>query len=263
MYSARDYREYLQGRVDKSGERGIITRMAQALRCQRSHISRVLSGRLHLTMDQAFHMTRFWQMNPEDEQYFMKMVERDRAGDPEYRKKLDKELEAFRESQADISKRLGRSSIAVIEQQNLYYSAWYWSAIHVLVSIPEFQKVPAIARRLNLPEELVLTCLRALESLGLVAHQRDTWKFFSASLHLSKDSPMNPIQHGNWRSRAVMCSQRPGEDGVHYTVVQSVSQTDFLKIKELCLKTIDQYAAIAAPSQEEELVCFDLDFFRV
>jgi hypothetical protein len=60
----------------------------------------------------------------------------------------------------------------------------------------------------------------------------------------------------------VLDSQNPASDGVHYTVVQSVSKADFEKIKQLVLDTIDQYARVAGPSKEEELVTLAVDFFR-
>jgi hypothetical protein len=61
----------------------------------------------------------------------------------------------------------------------------------------------------------------------------------------------------------VQKSQEPGGDGVHFTIVQSLSRADFESVKRLVLETIDGYRKIANPSKEEELICFTTDFFRV
>jgi uncharacterized protein (TIGR02147 family) len=262
LFSAPDYRLYLAESVNQEGARGFASRLAEAARCQSSHISRVLRGQLHLTMEQAFRIARFLDLAPTEESYFLKLVERDRCGDVDYRAKLDRELVDIRRAQEDLSGRLHQDSLSTVKQEMLYYSAWYWSAIHIASSIPSLQSPSAIARRLNLDETFVRDCLAKLESFGLVKSVGGL-KFASGGLHLSKQSPMNAQQHANWRSRAVLDSQTADHDGVHYTVVQSISLTDYARIKQLVLRMIDDYATIARPSKEEELVCLACDFFKV
>lgn len=50
---------------------------------------------------------------------------------------------------------------------------------------------------------------------------------------------------------------------MHYTAVQSLSRQDYEKLKQQFLKGLDNYRSVANPSQEEELVCLALDFFKV
>jgi hypothetical protein len=169
----------------------------------------------------------------------------------------------MRAAQEDLSRRLKQGAIRSEEKEMLYYSSWHWSAIHIIVSIPRYQTAGAIAGRLSLPEPFVVSCLDTLEGFGLVTRHKNTWKIATGGIHLAKTSPMNATQHRNWRERAVLQSQRPDDDGLHYTVVQSVSRQDFEKIKVQLLAAVDQYAATANASREEELVCFACDFFRV
>jgi uncharacterized protein (TIGR02147 family) len=263
LYSAKDYRDFLRAKVEDDSERGALTRLAAAAKCQKSHVTRVLRGDLHLTLEQAFRLARYWRLGDDEENYFLKLVDRDRAGDAAYRAKLQGELARMKRAQEDLSVRLQQATMGSSEKEMLYYSSWFWSAIHIIVSIPRYQAPAQIAARLGLPEPLVLHALKTLEGFGLVEKSKDRWKIATGSIHLPKNSPLNSIQHGNWRSRAVLNSQAPGEDGVHYTVVQSISEADFEKIKHLLLEAIDRYAKIAGPSREEELVCFACDFFRV
>jgi Domain of unknown function (DUF4423) len=262
VFEFRDYRKYLAARADAAEERGVISRLAEAAQCQPSHMSRVLSLQLHLTPDQAFRVAEFWRLDEDERTYFLKLVEYDRSGDHRYRAHLAQELADLKTRQEDLAARLDRPKIGSAEQEMKYYSSWHWSAVHVITSIPRFQTPAAIATRLGLPEPVVLQTLKTLETFGLVTHARDRWIFVPAHHHLPKTSPLNAGQHANWRSRAVLDSQNPASDGVHYTVVQSVSKADFEKIKQLVLDTIDQYARVAGPSKEEELVTLAVDFFR-
>jgi uncharacterized protein (TIGR02147 family) len=264
VFAFDDYRAYLRKRIEsEETSRGLITRMANAAQCQRSHLSRVISGTLHLTPDQALGLTRHWNFNDDETDYFLTLVDRDRAGSPALRARLGNRLQASRRKQEDLTKRLKRMEVIPTGIDSTYYSAWYWSAIHILVSIPEFQTIEAISRRLALPDLMVKNCLEALEQQGLVKNSGKNWKIGSASIHLPRNTPVIGVHHNNWRQRAVMDAVQPGSDGVHYTVVQSLSVRDFEKLKAMMLRWIDEYAAVASPSQEQELICFACDLFRV
>ncbi|MGE0525996.1 MAG: TIGR02147 family protein [Bdellovibrionales bacterium] len=263
LYSTVDYRDFLRREIGGRGERGLLTRLADQAQCQRSHVSRVLSGKLHFTMDQAFRISRYLGLGDEESHYFMKLVEYARCGDLEYRQSLARELSRLKKEHENLAKRIKDPSLQEYKLQTTYYSQWFWSAVHIAVSIPELQKASALADRLKLPLALVESILRDLEKFNLVRHERGKWFIDSGSIHLPKDSPLNSIQHSNWRARAVQATQNPDDTGVHYTVVQSISRSDFEKIRQLVLKMIDDYAKIARPSKEEELVCFLCDFFRV
>lgn len=264
IFAFHDYRTYLRKRIEsEETSRGLITQMASAARCQRSHLSRVISGTLHLTPDQALGLTRYWNFNDEETDYFLTLVDRERAGSPELRDRLGKKLQASRRKQEDLTKRLKRMEVIPTGVDTSYYSAWYWSAIHILVSIPEYQTVETISRRLALPETMVKTCLETLEQQEFVKRSGGKWKIGTASIHLPRNTPVIGIHHNNWRQKAVMDAVQPDSDGVHYTVIQSISVSDFEKLKAMMLRWIDEYAAVASPSKEEELICFACDLFRV
>jgi uncharacterized protein (TIGR02147 family) len=264
VFEAKDYRHYLKARAEADENRGAIARLAGAAKCQDSHISRVLSGQHHLTMEQAYRLSRYWRLTDEEKLFFMKLVEVERAGDPQYRADLEAELAALRRAQEDLSVRTQRPAIGSSELEMLYYSAWYWSAVHIIVGIPEFQTVAAIAARLSLPPSMVTHVLESLAAAGLVEKkEKGRWQIVPKGIHLPRNSPLNAAQHSNWRARAVLRSQDPADDGVHFTTVQTVSRADFEQIKRLILETIDRYHEVANPSKEEELVSFTCDFFKV
>jgi hypothetical protein len=120
----------------------------------------------------------------------------------------------------------------------------------------------AIARRLSLTEELVRTHLLALEEMGIAKKGAGGWELVLGSIHLPQNSPMNFVNHQNWRLKACLDSMSPA-DGVHYTSVQSLSTADFAEIKRILLSALDQSRRIIEPSVSEELVCFNLDWFKL
>lgn len=269
LYEFTDYRAFIESQIKSTDASwGLISKMAVAAECQRSQLSRVLSGHMHLTLDQAFGLTEFWQLNADETQYFLKLVELARAGRKTYRDQLAKEISQIQKSQEDLSRRLSLAPPPSTEVENFYYSNWIWAAIHILVSIPEYQTVKRISEKLSIAPQMVEDALKKLNQFGLVERKGSAWIFTGQTTHLSKNSPHIVAHHSNWRSRAILDAQfssgdREYGDGVHYTMVQSISKKDFEKLKHSILKTIENYNQVAAVSSEEELICFNCDFFRV
>ncbi len=258
------YIEFLKAKMKENSENwGLITKMAAAAGCQRSQLSRAVNEQVLLTLEQADGLCDFWNLSEIESDYFILLVELARAGSKRLKQRFLRKLKKIRNEQEDLSQRLNQASLGANEKEVVYYSAWYWSAIHILVSIPQFRTTTAIAARLSLPISLVQYCLENLERFELISKEGAGWSFSSQTIHLPRRSPLIGIHHNNWRSRAMLASQNPLDDGIHYTVVQSVSMADYEKIKHQLLATIDEYTKIAGPSREEELICFSCDTFRV
>jgi uncharacterized protein (TIGR02147 family) len=264
LYSTDSYVQVIKSKINEKKEKwGLISAMAEACGCQKSHFSRVIGGKVDLTLEQAAGICDYFGFSEIETNYFLNLVQYARAGTKLLKQKIERRIRHIRQEQEDLSKRLNKPSIGVEQKEILYYSAWYWSAIHILVSIPSFQTVKTIAQKLSLSEEFVTYCLETLEQYDLVGRNGSIWKTTSTPIHLSKKSSLIGLHHNNWRARAVLAAQSPLDDGIHYTVVQSVSQSDYIKIKQILLDTVDEYMKTAGPSNEEELVCFCLDWFRV
>lgn len=264
VFAFSDYRQFIKSWVEsKDSARGLLSQMCREMGCQNAHISRVIQEKVHLTMDQAFRICKFLNLNKSESAFFMKLAEHDRAADPEYRRQLKDEMNSLRQAQENFNQRHNLKKIENLETEMTYYSSWHWIAIHFITGINKYRTVEKIAQRLALSEYFVKCSLEVLEGFGLVSRKGEAWFLNPGSIHLPKTSPMNSVQHGNWRNRAVLKSQDLKDDGLHYTIIQAISEEDFEKIKQLFLKTIDHYKAIANPSPSEELICFSLDYFRV
>lgn len=262
IYVLDSYNKIIKWKMEQNLEQwGLLSAMAEAAHCQKSHMSRVLSHKVDLTLEQARGLCTFFKLDENESEYFLTLVELARAGTPELRQRFEKRIKLMRVEQEDLSKRLKKSNLGAEEKELLFYSAWYWTAIHILATIPEYQTLKAMAKKLSLTEDFVLHCLKLLEGYGLVRKENDRWIHNSSSFHVSKKSPLVSLHHSNWRARAVLDAQNPLNENLHFTVVQSISRQDYENLKQLFLNTIDEYNKIASPSQEEELICFCLDFF--
>ena len=250
---------YLSGETN----RGQMTKAAEALNCQRSYISRVISDELQLTPDHAFNLSKFWNLKSDERDYFLALVDFERAGDPEYRAFVKLKISELKKKFESVQDRTERTALSLDAHQATDFSSWVWSAIHFLTSIPRYQSSEAIADRLGLHRESLSPYLAALEKQGFIEHKREKWIYKSGEFHAPKDSPLVSFLYQNWRSRAVLDSQIFSKDSVHFTQVQTLSLEDFEKVKELLLNFIADSSRIAGPSEPEECIAVTCDLFKI
>ncbi|MEM7647383.1 MAG: hypothetical protein AAF203_10770, partial [Pseudomonadota bacterium] len=94
LFDYNDYREYMEFKLrsDQFG-RGGKARLAQHLGCQPSFVSQVLKGKSSFSLEQAFKVNALFNHNPLEREYFMTLVEWDRAGSTELRTYFSQKLE--------------------------------------------------------------------------------------------------------------------------------------------------------------------------
>jgi hypothetical protein len=257
-----DYKAYLKALIEFE-PRGFISRLAEAITCQRSYLSVVINGEIQVTPDQAYNISQYLRHSEAEQQYFLTMVEVARASTKSYRDHLQGKLERLKREEEDLSKKLKRTPTEHSAKEAFYYSSHLPGLMHILTSIPKYQKIEGITRELGFSRDFVEQLLLQLEGHDLVSRQKDGFVFKGQSLHVAKTSPYVVFHHQNWRQQAVLDAQKNSPEGVHYTNVQSMSRKAHRHIKQKLLELIQEAAEISEPSQEEVLVGFLADLFII
>lgn len=222
-----------------------------------------MSDKTHLTVDQILALGRFWALSAGEIDYLVNLLEYARAGTVENQEHFRKKIEQIRQESENLKNLVKRDSLEKTKDQALYYSSWLWMAIHFATSIAEYQTVTSLSLKFHLNPKQVLSILEKLMSLWLVVKNGELWQFNSGEFHLEKDSPLIAAHHQNWRARAVDDAQNADSDGVHYSAVYTMSKSDFLRLKAETLEWIKLSNEIVAASPKEEILCFNIDLFRL
>jgi uncharacterized protein (TIGR02147 family) len=263
IFDYDDYKTYLQSvEVERSKiAKGFRARMAEALGVQSAFISQVLNTNANFSLEQALKCARLLELNEPAENYFLTLVNSNRAGTPELKAHYDKQLAKLRQKHLNIATHVGARNLSP-EASIQYYSQWYYAAIHILVTIPKFRTTDEITKVLGLNKQVVEKAVMFLVSNGLLTQEKGKLVPGETQLHLSKDSKLVFQKHQNWRLRAIesLTSESFNED-FHYSTVSSLSQKDVQKIKSMLLEVVEKYVATVKPSKEEELFAFTVDFF--
>lgn len=258
-----DYKSVLNTQIEHNSHiKGYKTQMAQAAGCGSSFLSHVLSRGVHLTLDQAFGLCSFWNFTDREREYFMTLVNIERAASPQLRTHLENVLEKLRTDERDLSNKLGGGRTDD-ESAAVYYSSWHYMALHQLLTCPRYQNIPALVDRLGLSETKVAEYLQELKQMGLVTQEGKRWKNSERNIHLPKTSPLIPLVHAQWRHRALERIVQRHDSDVHISGVYSLSKKDAERLKQKMVEFLAEIRKEVMSSPEEDIVCLNVDFFDV
>jgi uncharacterized protein (TIGR02147 family) len=267
IFEYRDYKAYLRAAIASKpkGGRGIRIGLARSLGCPVSHISQILNGSSHLSMEQAEGVNQFFGHSPVEASFFLLLLQFSRAGTPQLRKRLDGQIREFLDRSLALKQRLDIKDSLSVEDQAIYYSSWLYGAVHVMVSVEELKTKEALSTYLGISLKRIGEILEFLVSIGLVVKKEGSrFEMGVVRIHLPHDSPMIAKLHANWRLQAIRSLEKEdSQRDLHYSSVVTVSENDATRIKSLLMRYIQEIKAIVRDSKEEGVHCFALDFFEL
>jgi uncharacterized protein (TIGR02147 family) len=265
IFEIDKYRDLLNFQIERHGNsRGYKSLLAAAAGSQSSHISQVLHGFVHLTVEQAYGIAKFWRFDAEATGYFIYLVQRERSTSSEYSQFLTEEINKIRTKKSRLSESVDSPNILSNVEGSRYYASWVLPAIHMLVTIPKFQNVQDLSTKLKLAERVIDQAIADLEKLNLVKRDGSAITPTLKNIHISSDSPWNVSYHSVWRNQANLRMQQEAVGAnVHFTTLYSMSEKDAQKLKRMVLDFIHSTREVALPSKEEKVVCFTCDLFEI
>ena len=265
IFDFKSYKTFLQSALHQRSrtERGIRSRLAEFIRCHTAYVSQVLNGEAHFSLEQAELVAKFLTLNKSETNCLLILVQYERAGTQTLKEYFLAQLKDLANKQHVLKERLEFNRTLSREDQATFYSAWYYGAIHVLVSLPGRHTEKGIAEYLQIPLAKVIEVLEFLTRLGLVIKTQDGFQVGTSHIHLEHDSPMISKHHTNWRMRAIQSLDLVTKKDLHYSSVITCSKEDAEKIKTTMVKTIEAIRAIVRPSQDEVCFAYCLDLFQL
>lgn len=263
VFEFKDYKAYLAQALGTTGaQRGIRSKLAHHLGCQVSFLSQVLNGNTHISLEHAMRISRFLQHTKDEAQYFLLLVEEGRAGTKDLKDFFKEQMETILEKRKEIRGRIKSTEVLDLEAQTKYYSAWYYAAIHVALSIPELQTPQALSENLKLPLLKITSALEFLQGVGLAVLNKGKYEIGPTRIHLSHASSLISNHHTNWRLQSLQSLEKEDPENLHYSSVYSLAKNDIPKIRQILVETIEKLESQILKSKEQELICINLDLFK-
>jgi len=266
VFDFQEYKPFLTTWISAQPHKGHGSKaaMARAAGCQTAYISQVVLGSAHLSAEQAEKLAQFFKFSEDETGYFLLLVQKDRAGTETLRKHCSRQISRIQDQRAQLKNRVDSKTTLDPEAQATYFSSWIYSAVHVLTTIPEFQKRERISEHLKIPLSTVDDVLKFLISVELVKQDKGgALKPGNARMHLPHDSPLISKHHINWRLQAIRDLELRNDESLHYSSCVSMSRNDAQTIRKQLLASIESVKAQVKESSEEVLYSFCLDLFEI
>jgi uncharacterized protein (TIGR02147 family) len=264
IYDCKNYQDYLGYALPTTGEeRGIRSRLALYLDCRVSHLTQVIQKQNHLSYEMAYKIAEFLKLSEDETHFFLLLVSKSRSGNVKLEKYYHKQIDEILKTRSKIKERLQISDELTKDQVMHYYSSWYFSAIHILCSLPDVNTIHDLQKRLRLDYEQLNEAVEFLIDAGILQNTKEGLNTTNRRIHLDAKSKMISKHHTNWRVKAIDELSLPKEESLHFSSVYSFSKEDFIKIREIILKTLSASESLIKDSPEEMVATLCVDFFQV
>lgn len=265
IFDFQDYRKFVLSWIHSHPKRGRgqYQKIAKHLHVHSTLVSQIFKGDRELTLEQATLLTNYLGLNELETDYFLLLVLRERAGSVHLQLILDRQIEKMQSEAHQLIRRLSHTKRLNQEDQAIFYSAWFYSAVRLLTSIPHFQTREKIYDYFDLPSKLIDRVLDFLTSKSLCLYRDGKYQLGPSVTHLESTAPFAPQHHMNWRHKAMERYHKLEDDELIYSAPLTLSEKDALEFRADLVKFIEVLGKRVRPSSPERLMCFNVDWFRI
>lgn len=259
LFTHNDYKNV----VNLNAERGIYAKLAQHLNVHTTLISHIFKGDKHLSLEQAALVADFFGYNDLETEYFMALVQKEKAGNVSYRSYAQKQVEQLKEKSKKLSERIPIKAKLTEQDKAIFYSQWYYSGLRLLASIPTFANEEKIKKYFDLPAKTINEVLNFLLKTGLCKRDQRKLSVGPAHTYIGSDSPLVTRHHGNWRLKVLEQATQLSEQDLMFTGPLTISAQDALEVRELLVKMVEKIKSTVDKTEPEELYCLNIDWVKI
>lgn len=264
IFDFKNYKDFVNKRILRmpKGGRGQYRKMANFLSVNSVNVSQIFKGDRDLSVEQACELVSFFGLSELEGEYFISLVEKERAGTFLLKSKIQKRLDDILEKSQELKKRLKQDIQLTEETKAIFYSNWYYSGIRLLSSIEHYNSSDLIAEYFDLPLSTVNQVLEFLLRTGLCLQERGKLKMGPKSTHLESTSPLVTRHHMNWRVKGMEKMGRISSQELFVSLPCSVSEESIFLIRKELIEAIERITNHIDHAKEEQLACLNIDWFK-
>lgn len=265
IFEYTDYKKYVVDSLKshpKQG-RGQYSLIAKHLNIHTSFVSHIFNGDKHLSFEQSCDLAQFMGLPQLQEDYFIQLVLRARAGTERARKKCDQHLHALKQKSQNIKERVSNDVVLSESQTSIFLSHWHYSAVKLMISLKSFKTIDEMRLKLQISQKRMTEVLEFLANSGLLKFENGLYTQGPARLHFGSDSPFVSRHHTNWRIKAIEKLNDTDETSLHFTMPANLSKKDVLDIRKKIMGLIETSTQTVDNSHPEVMYCLNIDWMKI
>ncbi len=265
IFEFNDYKEFANEwlELQPKGGRGLLSQIARELSIHTTLLSHTLRGDKNLTSEQAILLAEFIGLQQLETDFFLLLVQRDRAGNLKLKQKYENDIRKIKSDSQEVSKRVVSNVELTDVQQAQFYSSWLYPAIRQLSSLPNYQNAIELLQAFNVKKDEFHRVLKFLIESDLCIEKNGKIKIGPSNTHINSKSPFVFQHHKNWRIKAFEKHNNLLPEELMYTAPFTISNKDFETFREEVVKLIQKLIKTAEKTTGERLACLNIDLFFV
>jgi uncharacterized protein (TIGR02147 family) len=246
---------------------GARARLAKVMSCHTSYLAQVLSGVATLSQEQALAFCLWAGLSAEQIEFFLAMLNHERAGSHELRDFYAKKKDQLIERQGKLGRSLSANRLEE-EQQVEFFSQWEYQAVLSALQIPSLHSVGKIAEFLAFSLGQTEKTLRGLKKLGLAEVTKERWKSLQSFVHFHGENPeVRQKFHLSWRLKALeknfMRPAKAPRENLNFSSLLTLDRAAQEKIRQKIQTVIGEISRDLKEVPSEQLSVLNIDLFRL
>lgn len=231
---------------------------------QQSQLSQVMAGKLDLNLDQGSRLCDDWQLSDSESEYFLNLIQFERASTSSLKARIRKRLEELHKSYSKEGIIHLEPSGKGAKEAERFFSSWIYPAVLGALYIPTLLGEDDIAKRLDTSSRLVRETLIALQEMNLVKMENGKYRLAEQGItHVSRSA--TGMMHAGLRSKAHEVYVTGDTEIIRFGTLNVLGRDHFLELRKRMQTFVEQYnkETTSVDHEHDELVVFNLDFFRI
>lgn len=265
VFHFRKYRPFLRDSLanfPKQG-RGQTLKLAQHLGVNSSFVSQVMSGQKDFNLEQAQAVSEFLGLQSMDTDYFLIMVQHERAGTQKLRKYFEQKMNTMQAEAQKVVNRIEVDRSLSEAEKTKFYSSWVYPAIPLYCSVGKGKSFEEILKWTEWPRDRVLETVEFLLSSGFLQNKDGIYIEGIQRTHIEQGSPHLLRHHTNWRMKSLLRSETLTPQELMFTAPFSASKSDIEWLREELVQFIQRFTKKLGDSKPDSVGCLNLDLISV
>ena len=262
LFGMDDYRTFVRAWVQSRG-RGEFRKISKQLSMHTTLVSQVFSGKKSLTEEQASNLCEYMGLKPLVSDYFLKLVQLERAGSERLREVFRRHLQQLRRQANEVSSRVPESTELSEQDRAIFYSSWQYSLVRLCTSLERLQSAEEISYQLDISLPRVQEILDFLVSNGLCTLSDGRYIRSGQNTHVEARSALSIRHHQNWRARCLELQEHVTANDLIFTAPVSLAKKDFAKIRAILLEAISETSKVIEGSPSESVAYLGIDWINL
>ncbi len=262
IFDFDDYKSFVNQKIAGMPKKGFgqSRRIAQFLNISAVIVSQVFKGDRDLTLEQAYKVTEYFGFNEIERDYFLLLVQRNRAGYFKLKKVFSDQINKMKKESKEVKSRLKNIELSDLDK-GVFYSDWLYGAIRLGTNLKSLKTEDQLADHFGVPLKTVRSIVEFLLNHNICKIENGKLSPAVNNTHIPRKSPLVNGNHQNWRMQGLKNMELRREVDLFFTGSYAATAEVKERVKGRMLKLIQEVAADVSPAKEQELFCLNMDLF--